>query len=368
MRNLFCVSTATADCTLNRDELRNKIEGANTLLQKASLIDRRSNLLKKLQQFRRLQAVFMPGLGPRPLPSDDTRLPPENEPLRLPSSLDVVNRAAVCLPHVADAEVRLRFADTHDALDDLRRNLRTRTWLNNFKVQNITGVNANTRARALQKSVDVRASAYARQYRRSRAAYLALTGRGDWERVLQPLKDDDIRGMNERALTQQERDERARIVRLGVPLNSEHDEGEVVGVGGVHVSGALETGEGRRAITISWIWLSSASADDASDPKMRDGKYTLSLWEILRTDSYYISFQHSEWNGQRQNLESTAGARRRSSSVKKCVAYWSTGVSWRNGGYPRRRKHHWCTLTHAGRPRQGQLTLTQHQHTSYLQN
>jgi hypothetical protein len=239
---------------------------ATTPLQKAALVDRRSNILKKLQQFRRLQAKFMPGLKDRIVNDATSPLLPEQELLHFPSSLASETRNKVCLPHVTDAEERLRLADTHGALEDMRRTLQTRTWLNHFKIHNVSGVAPNTRARALQKGVNLCTAAYACQYRRSQAAYLALKGSGDWERTLRPLLNEDVCGFNERAFNAKEQEEREQLRRLGGEVDG------VSGMGGVAESGELRTGEGRRKIHVSWIWLSGASPEDESDPKMRNGE------------------------------------------------------------------------------------------------
>jgi hypothetical protein len=229
-------------------------------------------MLKKLQQFRKLQSVFMPGLSPQD-EQQGVYLQPEDEPLRLPSSLISSLLPIACAAHLVDAEARLRLADSYDALEDLRRTLRTRTWLNHFKIQNITGVAPNTRARAMQKAVDQHAAAHARRYRRSRAAHLALQGPGEWEVVLRPLHDEDVRGMNERAMTLQERSERDRMKQVAAMSSQPLDEDDQVeGVGGVVEGNNAMTGEGRRSVRVSWIWLDGSSVENEADPRMRDGK------------------------------------------------------------------------------------------------
>lgn len=171
----------------------------------------------------------------------------EQIPLYLPSSLDSDTRAAVCDGNLVDTEDKLRFAQLGESLDDLRQHLRSRIFANKFKIKNITGQRANTRARQWQKTIDKRIIGAKWTYRRARAAVLGLKGRGEWERQYRVLNDDDVRAFNERALTRQEQEERAEARRASGLLEEE--------VLAAPLEQGLETGEGRRHI--SWIWHTS---------------------------------------------------------------------------------------------------------------
>lgn len=73
---------------------------------------------------------------------------------------------------------------------------------------------------------------------------LTLNGPGEWEQVLQVLLDGDVWALNERELTQSEKDQREFRTVNGTQMADDMREGIVV-------EGAR--GEGRRML--SWIWL-----------------------------------------------------------------------------------------------------------------
>lgn len=83
---------------------------------------------------------------------------------------------------------------------------------------------------------------------------MALRGAGDWEKTLRVLDDADVRGLNERALTEHEKAERAAVRERG---------GFVDDVGGVPVAQTVSVGEGRR--TLSWIWSAPGSLDQSDN-------------------------------------------------------------------------------------------------------
>lgn len=165
------------------------------------------------------------------------------------------------------AEEILREAQAYEALDSLRRELRGRVFANKFKIRNITGQTANTRARAWQKSIDSRAIEQKHTYRAARAALLALRGPGEWEGVLRPLEEADVRAFNERAMTEQERHERDEAKRMAGLIEEE--------IAAVPVEeGGVSRGDGHRRM--SWIWYSmgitSVHLSD-SDSAMTEGAY-----------------------------------------------------------------------------------------------
>jgi len=132
-------------------------------------------------------------------------------------------------------EFQLREGQAHDALNELRQALRSRSYMLKFKDRFLRGQGANTRARNCLKNVDAKVSASAAKYR---SAYTALRilgpllGQVGWQSKLRNLGDDDIRSMSD---------------------------------GG-------EEGEGRRRL--SWIWLLCGYADgdthDAEDAGLQE--------------------------------------------------------------------------------------------------
>jgi hypothetical protein len=152
----------------------------------------------------------------------------------------------------------VRHADASEALDDLRRYLRTQTYLNKWRVKNISGQHKLTRTRALQHRVDVKVHAAKTRYRHSCRALLILEGHGHWEETLKELRDEDVRALNERTLTEHEKEEREYRIATGKGTADDLREGVVV-------TGAL--GEGKRSL--SWIWITVSGADDS--PEMHEG-------------------------------------------------------------------------------------------------
>jgi hypothetical protein len=74
------------------------------------------------------------------------------------------------------------------------------------------------------------------------------------------LEDSDVRALNERALTEEEAEQRKAI----------HDYEDVAEEGGVAAFDVVALGEGRR--TLSWIWYTSR-ADDPSEAELVEGTY-----------------------------------------------------------------------------------------------
>jgi hypothetical protein len=88
-----------------------------------------------------------------------------------------------------------------------------------------------------------------------------LKEHGPWEKELQVLQDDDVRALNERALTAEEAAQRQTV----------HDFEDVVveEEGGIAALGAVALGESRR--TLSWIWY-TARLDDPSEAELVEGE------------------------------------------------------------------------------------------------
>lgn len=238
-------------------ELSNRKQ-VNTLTE-ASRCEQRNNLRRQIQKFRRAQDEHMPTLRQHVATGDSgTPLPPvHEESLLLPSHLAEEIRRAVCDDDLVDIEHRLRYAQCHEALNNLRDHLRARMIVSIFKVKNSVGQKENTRSRQTLSSIDAKIIAAKHEYRQARAALLTFRGPGNWEHELRELNDDDVRAINERALTTQERAERAEARRLA---GIEGDEVE-----GIMMDGVVQTGEGFR--TLSWIWLSESGRARGSLPR-----------------------------------------------------------------------------------------------------
>ncbi|KAF7971009.1 hypothetical protein HWV62_22275 [Athelia sp. TMB] len=239
---------------LQRSLLRDvKSKPSPTTLQLASFQERRLAIRKKINYFRTLQVHLMPGLGSvleePALLQDSPDTLAEAVRLFMPSELNDHNRARACLPGLVDVECQLRKALLSDTLQQLRRHLRTRSHVNKWKIKNVRGQRPNTRARALQHRVDVKVHSAKMRYRHCRRAYLALAGHGPWTLRYKELQDDDCRALDERELTQKEKEERRERIRSG-----KREDGDTRD--GLAVHGVI--GDTRR--TPSWIWYNAAAA------------------------------------------------------------------------------------------------------------
>ncbi|KAJ7906618.1 hypothetical protein B0H13DRAFT_2505539 [Mycena leptocephala] len=82
-------------------------------------------------------------------------------------------------------------------------------------------------------------------------------GHGPWEKELQVLQDDDVRALNERALTAEEAAQRQTVHDLEDTVVEEE--------GGIAALGVVALGESRR--TLSWIWYTT-TLDDPSEVEL----------------------------------------------------------------------------------------------------
>ncbi|KIP01314.1 hypothetical protein PHLGIDRAFT_55306, partial [Phlebiopsis gigantea 11061_1 CR5-6] len=250
--------------------LLNEIKTNTTVnaLGRLSQIERRKNLRRKILELRKAQLMYMPGLSMHVRFREDgcpdhlASLDAEHIPLYLPSDPALAGvQLTASSKELVDLESRLREAQAQEALDDLRSVLRTRTFANKYKIKNVTGQRSNVRARSWQDTINRRATACAAQYRRARTALLILRGPGTWERSLKVLEDNDIRAINDRVLSEQEKEERARL-RIATDL-------PVEGVYGLGMQDGVQVGEGRR--TLSWIWIEDrGGGDDDGDPRVQE--------------------------------------------------------------------------------------------------
>jgi hypothetical protein len=233
---------------------------------------------------------------------------PELTRVALPSSLSPEYRVYHSTPALLRIEEQLREAAARDALGTVRRHLRTRIVLNTWRHSNVRGVKSSTRLGDALRGVGRRTNRAANEYRRHRAALLALRGPGAWENELKELQQCDLRGINERALKDNELAERQRVSELTDAINaantttntttasispsgsSPHNDNfdiDELDVGGVSTDGQL--GEGYRRL--SWIWTTGLSAKDMADfsgnPQMHAGTFDVSQCTELILTSYF---------------------------------------------------------------------------------
>lgn len=258
-----------------------------TMTQATALQDRHTSLLRKIQKFRDVQDVYMPGLrhfldqtqGDLAEQERDTHS--ENLAIHLPSSLSSADRTTIYIPGVVDVEDRLRYGEACEALESLRRQLRTRTFTTKFKAKHVVGQGAYTRTRVLQDQIEAKLRVARARYCAARAALLALRGPGEWEEVLQVLKAEDVRALNERTLTVEEKDAEERARQLAGVVDSTDDQDPDRSIE-VRPIGVVEIGEGRRQL--SWIWyrVSAGEVERHGAGTLHEGKgFCLFIYLLL---------------------------------------------------------------------------------------
>ncbi|KAJ7019525.1 hypothetical protein C8F04DRAFT_975501 [Mycena alexandri] len=243
-----------------------KVAGAApSTSEQLDILKRRTQLRIKLNGFRTMQKSYMPTLRRYLTPSqraiwDADDKEPEATRLFMPSDLSSAKaRTEACAKGLPEVEARLRHGEAGEALDTLRHGLRTRTATKKFKVRNWSGQRALTRGQGILRHINIKIHASKLRYRYARQAVLKLKGHGEWEDRLRVLADEDIRALNERALTDEEKEERARLEAAGL----------VVEEGGILSVGDVVTGETHR--TLSWIWygVSAKNGDEKLHEALR---------------------------------------------------------------------------------------------------
>ncbi|RDB28096.1 hypothetical protein Hypma_001549 [Hypsizygus marmoreus] len=205
-----------------------------TAAQMASIQECRTHLLRHIQQFQYVQATYMPGLHAYvaehvPSPPDLSKL--ELIPIHLPSSIPTTSWSS-----------RSAYA----------MHMPMKLW------RTYTGSFGPELWPHASNQIEVKVRAAQSGYNVARTALLNLRGSGNWENVLQPLAPEDIHGMNEQSLTQEEHeaDSMAReLARLGPD--------DVGRLPGIVMSGVIERGEGQW--NLSWIWYNITTAEVEND-------------------------------------------------------------------------------------------------------
>jgi hypothetical protein len=293
-----------------------------TTIQATALQRQRTILLGKVSALRDVQESYMPGLrrwvgqqNPALPAADNSK--PETIKIYLPSAIPADAREAVCVPGLVKQEEELRNAQAVEALRELRSGLRTRTFAHQFKRKLPSNQGMYTKSRTLTDGIEDRIRAASARYHTVRATLLQLRGPGDWETRLKVLEKSDVRGMNERAMNEEEKEDnrKARLLAgLGKDGNTYEldDYGEPIEL---TVLFNLETGEGQRQL--SWIWYTAPSArDKGADWKLHDGR--LKQLECEQGLIYFI--QTSAWSGRRRTGEQKGGAKSCFFWKRKCSA------------------------------------------------
>ncbi|KAF7331140.1 CxC2 domain-containing protein [Mycena sanguinolenta] len=207
--------------------------------QEHDFLKRRTAISKRIRAFRKLQRAYMPHvrkyltLSQQAQWDSDSEKDAEAIRLFLPSDIaDKRMRVKACAEGLPEVESSLREAEAHEALEALRQGLRVRTLTNRFRLRNSTGQRALTRGQGILRHNNVK-------------IHKAKT---PLPRELQVLNEEDVRALNERTVTAEERAQRETV----------HDLRDVE-EGGIGDYGVVALGEGRR--TLSWIWYAAKAGE-----------------------------------------------------------------------------------------------------------
>ncbi|KAF8234662.1 hypothetical protein L208DRAFT_1434610 [Tricholoma matsutake] len=226
--------------------------------QKTRLQYRANTLQRKISSWISVQHLYIPGL--HVLRERDDRHAPPNQPeepvsnirLYLPSAVNMTSKVA-CDARLQRIECDLRQAQAHDALHELRDNLRLRSHVYIDKDRFQRGQRQNTRSRGLLDRLEVKVSTAAAKYRAARHAISTLApslSRVGWKVEFPVLNDSDIRGLTDSS----------------TPIHSHPSEGQEAPKAKKN-SKTLHQSEGRRDIT--WIWKKLGTLDN-SDELLQD--------------------------------------------------------------------------------------------------
>jgi hypothetical protein len=232
-----------------------------------NLLSRRTALLHRLRRFRTLQKLYMPGLAKwlerRDFDDGVSSITPEQVELYFPSHFDdPTERASICNPDLTQIEDELRDAGANESLDDLCSQLRLRTLISQER-ETYRGSQAQfTRSHNAQVSVEDQIREHRDQYRVHRKALVHLRGSGQWEKELQMLEPEDIRGISERVLKDLDREiYRKASILAGTSVHEASRLADDI-LPSAWVPN-LSVGDGKNII--SWIWTSRRGTLKGSD-------------------------------------------------------------------------------------------------------
>ncbi|KLO04959.1 hypothetical protein SCHPADRAFT_789776, partial [Schizopora paradoxa] len=180
--------------------LRSSTNGDKSNTRTLAVDDKDVALRRKIALLRPIQKLYMPGIAALLNVDQDDDDAEEDQtceeiPLYLPSGLRSDRRDAVCTRGIAEKELRFRLAQAEDALYSMRKHLRVKDLVGDFKTQHTagTGQKANTRMHSLLARYENIIQRDASRYRAARAALESLDRDGDWKNKFLVLEKKDVR-------------------------------------------------------------------------------------------------------------------------------------------------------------------------------
>ncbi|KAJ7741395.1 hypothetical protein B0H16DRAFT_1464573 [Mycena metata] len=230
-------------------------EMAGTALMTADaegkLQDWRRALLVKIDKFRDLQKVYMPGAAAVIAASEahcDSDVPgPKAEKIKLFMPSEMPSNAGDplrgCVRGLLDMEAKLRIAQCGNALVKLRARLHAKRHFIMFRNEHVTGQIQSTKARTLIGQIGERVDACAVKYRHARASLIRLSGEAPPE--FRELRPQDVQLDGDAGESDAAARKKLAMISAGrgarAPRNA--------------------PGASRR--TMSWIWTAAGALDDA---------------------------------------------------------------------------------------------------------
>ncbi|KDR66325.1 hypothetical protein GALMADRAFT_1156932 [Galerina marginata CBS 339.88] len=285
-----------------------------------SVAEERAILWKKIEPWRHLQTVYMPGLIQyhhdrehlEPGSTMDSENP-EEVSLWLPSALPAAVRELVCTTGLSSAEEKLRTAQCYDSLIGIRDTLRLKTRMVHFKNKNIRGQKHNTRSRSIIDRVHDKAKQSAWRYRDARKAKLALAGPGPWEQHLRILENKDIRSYQDPEHVKK-RTGRKGIWEDDVEPRRLPVDGDDSDIDLMQEDRHKRDGTGQTHTTLSWIWTvehhdSSSNGDDVLRSEWarsraraeRATEEVLLLREEMRRVLAFLNWKAKWWSSKQES-------------------------------------------------------------------
>ncbi|KAL0062253.1 hypothetical protein AAF712_010883 [Marasmius tenuissimus] len=288
-----------------------------TDFRKETLAKSRTKLVQRILRYRQLLLHHLPFLRQTleadPITSDSV---PETLKLFLPSSLDSELRK-LCPPDVMDIERRLCYGQAYDSLARLRAQLGARAVAFKRQSRVLPSQGNYTTTRALQDQIEVKVTASKLTYQSARNALMVLVGPGEWTERLRELKDDDIRGITERLLKDNEKEELRRAQELAGYTVKEIN--EVLDAGNVPTA-PLKRGVtlGQSSLSLSWIWYTHMPLSQWWSSQINH-RPDVPAWLAEGLTAY--AKEHCEVEKERALMWSTswAGVRERAKTVLRCL-------------------------------------------------
>ncbi|KAG6819543.1 hypothetical protein H0H93_010895 [Arthromyces matolae] len=258
-----------------------------TANQVTTFLERSNHLRRKITSWIEVQSLFMAEASRQRFKGAPSGSPDSKSAtttaydirLWLPSNL--ASKGVIVTQELRMYEWRLREGQAHDALEEIRRVLRLKSYLYKYKDCFSRGVKANTRSNVLIDKATVNMNRAADRYRVARNAMLTLADSLEtpvtWRTNLRELRSEDLRGLSE---------------------------------------GLVGDTEGRR--TVSWIWLENTdTAQTDEDPRFNDAlriewcraRARMMRWseevELLKEEMRRI-LEFLLWDGNRWILRASA--------------------------------------------------------------